>query len=65
VAPPQPSHQTAYSSAPRPTSDSPSPPLRPQDSLGGNAKTMIIANVSPSPLCAAERVSTLQFASRA
>lgn len=39
------------------------PPL--QDSLGGNAKTMIIANVSPSPLCAAETVSTLQFASRA
>ena len=26
---------------------------------------MIIANVSPSPLCAAETISTLQFASRA
>ncbi|GAX75403.1 hypothetical protein CEUSTIGMA_g2847.t1 [Chlamydomonas eustigma] len=36
-----------------------------QDSLGGNAKTMIIANVSASPLCAAETLSTLQFASRA
>lgn len=36
-----------------------------QDSLGGNAKTMIIANVSPSPVCAAETVSTLKFVARA
>ncbi|KAL0025519.1 hypothetical protein WJX77_008758 [Trebouxia sp. C0004] len=36
-----------------------------QDSLGGNAKTMIIANVSPCRMCAQETLSTLQFASRA
>ncbi len=36
-----------------------------QDSLGGNAKTMIIANVSPSPLCAHETMTTLQFVQRA
>ncbi|KAK9807730.1 hypothetical protein WJX72_007405 [[Myrmecia] bisecta] len=36
-----------------------------QDSLGGNAKTMIIANVSPTAACAHETLSTLQFASRA
>ena len=36
-----------------------------QDSLGGNAKTMIIANVSPCHMCAQETLSTLQFASRA
>ncbi len=36
-----------------------------QDSLGGNAKTMIIANVSPSHLCSQETMSTLQFVSRA
>ncbi|KAL3147252.1 hypothetical protein ABBQ32_002745 [Trebouxia sp. C0010 RCD-2024] len=36
-----------------------------QDSLGGNAKTMIIANVSPCLMCAQETLSTLQFASRA
>ena len=36
-----------------------------QDSLGGNAKTMIIANVSPTFLCAHETHSTLQFAQRA
>ena len=36
-----------------------------QDSLGGNAKSLIIANVSSSSLCAAETVSTLQFVSRA
>ena len=36
-----------------------------QDSLGGNAKTMIIANVSPCQMCAQETLSTLQFASRA
>ena len=41
------------------------PPPTLQDSLGGNAKTTIIANVSPSALCAAETVSTLQFVSRA
>jgi kinesin family protein 15 len=36
-----------------------------QDSLGGNAKSLIIANVSSSSLCAAETSSTLQFVSRA
>ena len=36
-----------------------------QDSLGGNAKTMIIANISPCQMCAQETLSTLQFASRA
>lgn len=36
-----------------------------QESLGGNAKTMIIANVSPSVLCGAETLSTLQFVQRA
>jgi Kinesin motor domain len=36
-----------------------------QDSLGGNAKTVIIANVSPSALCARETNSTLGFAQRA
>lgn len=33
----------------------------PQDSLGGNAKTMIIANVSPSHACGQETLSTLYF----
>ncbi|KAK7363420.1 hypothetical protein VNO77_05563 [Canavalia gladiata] len=36
-----------------------------QDSLGGNSKTMIIANVSPSICCANETLSTLKFAQRA
>ncbi|KAI3978944.1 hypothetical protein MKX01_016119 [Papaver californicum] len=36
-----------------------------QDSLGGNSKTMIIANVSPSVCSAAETLSTLKFAQRA
>ncbi|KAI3872118.1 hypothetical protein MKX03_033179, partial [Papaver bracteatum] len=36
-----------------------------QDSLGGNSKTMIIANVSPSICSAAETLSTLKFAQRA
>jgi hypothetical protein len=36
-----------------------------QDSLGGNAKTVVIANVSPAPSSACETHSTLQFASRA
>ncbi|RZB99161.1 Kinesin-like protein KIN-12F [Glycine soja] len=36
-----------------------------QDSLGGNSKTMIIANVSPSICCAAETLNTLKFAQRA
>ncbi|XP_021651658.2 kinesin-like protein KIN-12D [Hevea brasiliensis] len=36
-----------------------------QDSLGGNSKTMIIANVSPSICCSAETLSTLKFAQRA
>ncbi|KAK9838407.1 hypothetical protein WJX84_002853 [Apatococcus fuscideae] len=35
------------------------------DSLGGNAKTMIIANVLPTFAAAHETLSTLQFASRA
>ncbi|CAN6338767.1 unnamed protein product [Urochloa humidicola] len=36
-----------------------------QDSLGGNSKTMIIANVSPSLCSANETLSTLKFAQRA
>ncbi|KAK8964303.1 Kinesin-like protein KIN12B [Platanthera guangdongensis] len=36
-----------------------------QDSLGGNSKTMIIANVSPSMCSANETLSTLKFAQRA
>ncbi|KAK9795952.1 hypothetical protein WJX73_003914 [Symbiochloris irregularis] len=36
-----------------------------QDSLGGNAKTTIIANISPSMDSAHETMSTLQFAARA
>ncbi|KAG1672520.1 hypothetical protein FOA52_002829 [Chlamydomonas sp. UWO 241] len=36
-----------------------------QDSLGGNAKTMIIAAVSRSPVCAAETASTLLFVASA
>ncbi|CAA0807566.1 Phragmoplast orienting kinesin 2 [Striga hermonthica] len=36
-----------------------------QDSLGGNSKTMIIANVSPSICSAAETYNTLKFAQRA
>ncbi|KAJ0092747.1 hypothetical protein Patl1_24784 [Pistacia atlantica] len=36
-----------------------------QDSLGGNSKTTIIANVSPSNCSANETLSTLKFAQRA
>mmetsp|Transcript_28681 Transcript_28681/g.66536 ORF Transcript_28681/g.66536 Transcript_28681/m.66536 type:complete len:1431 (-) Transcript_28681:69-4361(-) len=36
-----------------------------RDSLGGNSKTAIIANVSPSMVCSAETLSTLKFAARA
>ncbi|KAJ4804426.1 phragmoplast-associated kinesin-related protein [Rhynchospora pubera] len=36
-----------------------------QDSLGGNSKTMIIANVSPSMCSASETLSTLKFSQRA
>ncbi|KAK8562917.1 hypothetical protein V6N12_010981 [Hibiscus sabdariffa] len=36
-----------------------------QDSLGGNSKTMIIANVSPSICSAIETLNTLKFAQRA
>ncbi|XP_020592078.1 kinesin-like protein KIN-12F [Phalaenopsis equestris] len=36
-----------------------------QDSLGGNSKTMIIANVSPSICSANETLNTLKFAQRA
>ncbi|XP_049378880.1 kinesin-like protein KIN-12E isoform X1 [Solanum stenotomum] len=36
-----------------------------QDSLGGNAKTCIIANISPSSCCSLETLSTLKFAQRA
>ncbi|KAI3505973.1 hypothetical protein L1887_28326 [Cichorium endivia] len=36
-----------------------------QDSLGGNSKTTIIANVSPSMCAANETLSTLKFAQRA
>ncbi|XP_024397560.1 kinesin-like protein KIN-12D isoform X2 [Physcomitrium patens] len=36
-----------------------------QDSLGGNSKTTIIANISPSSCAASETLSTLKFAQRA
>ncbi|CAL9121620.1 unnamed protein product [Musa textilis] len=36
-----------------------------QDSLGGNSKTIIIANISPSNCCGLETLSTLKFAQRA
>ncbi|XP_058190636.1 kinesin-like protein KIN-12E [Rhododendron vialii] len=36
-----------------------------QDSLGGNSKTSIIANISPSTCCSLETLSTLKFAQRA
>ncbi|XP_021738486.1 kinesin-like protein KIN-12F [Chenopodium quinoa] len=36
-----------------------------QDSLGGNSKTMIIANISPSICCVSETLNTLKFAQRA
>ena len=36
-----------------------------QDSLGGNSKTLMIANVSPAALNFEETVSTLRFADRA
>jgi kinesin family protein 15 len=36
-----------------------------RDSLGGNSKTLIIANVSPSSSCQGETLSTLKFAQRA
>ncbi|GIL65637.1 hypothetical protein Vafri_19218 [Volvox africanus] len=36
-----------------------------QDCLGGNAKTLIIANLNPSPTCSAETNMTLGFALRA
>lgn len=35
-----------------------------QDCLGGNAKTVMFANISPGMDCVMESVSTLQFASR-
>ena len=36
-----------------------------KNSLGGNSKTLIIANVSPSKLNYQETISTLEFAKRA
>lgn len=36
-----------------------------RDSLGGNSKTVIVANISPSSVCLAETLSTLKFAARA
>ena len=36
-----------------------------QDSLGGNAKTLIVANVSPAQEHCSETASTLAFAARA
>ena len=36
-----------------------------QNSLGGNSKTVMIANISPSTLNIAETQSTLRFAQRA
>ena len=36
-----------------------------RDSLGGNSKTLIIANISPAQICSGETLSTLKFAQRA
>ncbi|KAK9813839.1 hypothetical protein WJX73_001399 [Symbiochloris irregularis] len=36
-----------------------------QDSLGGNSKTFMIANISPASACLAETLGTLRFAQRA
>ena len=36
-----------------------------RDSLGGNSKTVIVANISPSVLNLNETISTLNFAQRA
>lgn len=36
-----------------------------RDSLGGNSKTVIVANISPSAVNAGETLSTLKFAARA
>lgn len=36
-----------------------------QDSLGGNARTLVIANINPSAACSAETNVTLGFALRA
>ena len=36
-----------------------------KDSLGGNSKTCIVANVSPSLVMVGETLSTLKFAARA
>jgi hypothetical protein len=36
-----------------------------QDSLGGNAVTVMICNVTPASICGAESISSLRFAQRA
>jgi len=36
-----------------------------RDSLGGNSRTTVVANVSPSAACSNETLSTLKFAARA
>lgn len=36
-----------------------------RDSLGGNSKTVIVANCSPAEICVQETISTLKFAARA
>lgn len=36
-----------------------------KDSLGGNARSTLVATVTASPLCISETISTLRFASRA
>ena len=41
------------------------PPSAPQDSLGGNARTVLMCHGSVSPANAQETLSTLHFASRA
>ena len=44
----------------------PGTPLhRPQDSLGGNAKSCLIAAISPATVNMAETLSTLRFADQA
>lgn len=41
------------------------PSYRPQDSLGGNAYTVVCCNISPATVCYGETLGTLRFAERA
>ncbi len=36
-----------------------------KDALGGETKTVMIANVSPAPICQEDTLNTLKYANRA